>query len=89
QGYQTPMFQNDSIEIGGARVLVLKQHFNPTRGGALSSDQRLNALNDTLYIYIKGLPKGEMLDTANRCVLIDPGQGDLLYCMHEASSQNK
>ncbi|KAK9766244.1 hypothetical protein K7432_004811 [Basidiobolus ranarum] len=40
--------------------------------------------------YAKKLSKDEILKTTDKCVLIDPGRGDLLYCMHETSTpQNK
>ncbi|KAJ2705364.1 hypothetical protein FB645_002534, partial [Coemansia sp. IMI 203386] len=39
-------------------------------------------------ISIKDLEQKELVDMEGNCVLIDPGRGDLIYCMHENSKRD-
>ncbi|KAJ2800670.1 hypothetical protein H4R20_003974 [Coemansia guatemalensis] len=39
-------------------------------------------------IFIDKLPPKELEVIKGKCVLIDPGRGDLLFCMHENSTAN-
>ncbi|KAJ2586185.1 hypothetical protein H4R99_008528, partial [Coemansia sp. RSA 1722] len=39
-------------------------------------------------ISIKDLEQEELVDMEGNCVLIDPGRGDLIYCMHENSDSD-
>ncbi|KAJ2790968.1 hypothetical protein H4R20_006928, partial [Coemansia guatemalensis] len=39
-------------------------------------------------IFIDKLPPKELKAIEGKCVLIDPGRGDLLFCMHENSTAN-
>ncbi|KAJ1655248.1 hypothetical protein IWQ61_004964 [Dispira simplex] len=36
--------------------------------------------------YIHDVPQSELRETEGKCVLIDPGRRDLLFCMHESST---
>ncbi|KAJ1645029.1 hypothetical protein IWQ61_010357, partial [Dispira simplex] len=36
--------------------------------------------------YIHDVPQSELWETVGKCVLIDPGRRDLLFCMHESST---
>lgn len=38
------------------------------------------------FRYLESLSKKELDNTLKKCVLIDPGRHDLLFCMHEGSS---
>ncbi|KAJ1651649.1 hypothetical protein IWQ61_007841, partial [Dispira simplex] len=36
--------------------------------------------------YTHDVPQSELRETEGKCVLIDPGRRDLLFCMHESST---
>ncbi|KAK9694755.1 hypothetical protein K7432_013284 [Basidiobolus ranarum] len=68
---------------------ILKRNFSTARRGAISGRRKMKAVDDSVP-YIEKLSKDEIFKTTDKCVLIDPGCGDLLYCMHETSTpQNK
>jgi hypothetical protein len=84
---QTMCFQG-TIETDGVGVSIVKQSFDPARKGA-SSDRRRMITTDDSFVYVENLSKYELLKTKDKCVLINPGRGDLLHCMHETSSPEK
>lgn len=84
---QTMYFQG-TIETDGVGVSIVKQNFDPARKGA-SSDRRRMIITDDSFVYAGNLSKSELLKTKDKCILIDPGCGDLLHCIHETSSPEK
>jgi hypothetical protein len=49
-----------------------------------SINKKKNIFDDETE-YIEGLTQAELKNTKGRCVLMDPGRRDLLYCMKETS----
>ncbi|KAG2207225.1 hypothetical protein INT47_012278 [Mucor saturninus] len=66
-------------------VSIVKQNFDTSKGGTGSIKTRLV---DEEFKYIEQIPKDELLATTQKCVFIDSGRRDLLYCMHENSTIN-
>lgn len=85
----------------GVSVTVLKQNFASGRRRKMdvvvaseepsSSKGRKNKRTKTVddddgFRYIEDLTAEELKETKDRCVLIDPGRRDILYCMKESST---
>ncbi|KAI8318162.1 hypothetical protein GQ54DRAFT_281088, partial [Martensiomyces pterosporus] len=70
-----------SIVTDGVSVSVLRKI---TTGKATSGSSEVNDSDDCRYI--EDIPSSELAGTAGRCVLIDPGRRDLLFCMKETST---
>ncbi|ORE08235.1 hypothetical protein BCV72DRAFT_303884 [Rhizopus microsporus var. microsporus] len=77
-----------TIETDGVGVSIVKQNFDPARKGASSDRWRMITTDDS-FVYAGNLSKSELLKTKDKCILIDPGRGDLLHCIHETSSPEK
>ncbi|PHZ17170.1 uncharacterized protein RHIMIDRAFT_243278 [Rhizopus microsporus ATCC 52813] len=72
------------IQIDGIDVSVLKQNKESSKGGT----KRMCMKGEDECQYINKLTTRELQETINKCVFIDPGRRDLLYCMHERSKPN-
>ncbi|PHZ12824.1 uncharacterized protein RHIMIDRAFT_283552 [Rhizopus microsporus ATCC 52813] len=82
----TTMNFEGTLDTDGVGVSLLKQNFSPDRRGTLNVERKpLKADNDE-FRYLESLSKKELDNTLKKCVLIDPGRHDLLFCMHEDSS---
>ncbi|ORE11314.1 hypothetical protein BCV72DRAFT_332378 [Rhizopus microsporus var. microsporus] len=68
----------------GIGVSVLKQNDDTKKGGS-GAGRRTKAVDEEDFKYVEKLEKEELLAGAGKCVLIDPGRRDMLYCMHEES----
>ncbi|KAI7907352.1 uncharacterized protein BX663DRAFT_495624, partial [Cokeromyces recurvatus] len=74
-----------SLNLMGVGVSMLKQNKESTKGGTRGT--RLE--EDDNFRYIHQLSKTELEETTGRCVLIDTGRRDMLYCMQENSESGK
>lgn len=72
------------IQTDGIGVSVLKQNKESSKGGA--KGMRMKDRDECQYI--NKLTTRELQETTDKCVFIDPGRRDLLYCMHERSKSN-
>ncbi|CEG77452.1 hypothetical protein RMATCC62417_12202 [Rhizopus microsporus] len=72
------------IQTDGIGVSVLKQNKESSKGG--TKGMRMKGEDECQYI--SKLTTREHQETTNKCVFIDPGRRDLLYCMHERSKSN-
>ncbi|KAG1577088.1 hypothetical protein G6F48_012872 [Rhizopus delemar] len=78
-----------TIYTDGVGVSVLKQNYDTKKKGG-SSGGKPNSIEADEFQYIEELGKEDLLAGVGKCVLIDPGRRDLLYCMHEKSTvENK
>ncbi|KAG0753763.1 hypothetical protein G6F57_014079 [Rhizopus arrhizus] len=89
QGERRIMKFRGTIYTDGVGVSVLKQSYDTMKKGG-SSGGKPKSIKAEEFQYIEKLGKEELLAGVGKCVLIDPGRRDLLYCMHEKSTvENK
>ncbi|KAI7902720.1 uncharacterized protein BX663DRAFT_536548 [Cokeromyces recurvatus] len=80
-----------TLEIDGIGVSILKQNTATTRKKKLTEDspetlkKEDGRRSDNDAQYIKTLTQAELASMNGRCVLIDLGRRDILYCMKETS----
>ncbi|KAI9365630.1 hypothetical protein BD770DRAFT_376928 [Pilaira anomala] len=70
----------------GIAVSVIKQNEDTSKGN--SSKSTLSKIVDESIDYMEKLSLQEHVSTIGKCVLIDPGRRDLLYCMSENSEKD-
>ncbi|KAI9259255.1 hypothetical protein EDC94DRAFT_160502 [Helicostylum pulchrum] len=88
QGSDKQMKFKGMIYTDGVGVSILKQNYDPRKRGDKKSKKQLEDKDS--FKYIEDLKKEDLLADVGKCVLVDPGRRDLLYCMHENStSQTK
>ncbi|GAA5794977.1 hypothetical protein HPULCUR_000327 [Helicostylum pulchrum] len=88
QGSDKQMKFRGMIYTDGVGVSILKQNYDPRKRGGKKSKKQLEDKDS--FKYIEDLKKEDLLADVGKCVLVDPGRRDLLYCMHENStSQTK
>jgi hypothetical protein len=88
QGERKSMKFRGTIYTDGVGVSVLKQNHNTKKKGG-SSGGKSKPIKADEFQYVEKLGK-DFLAGVGKCVLIDPGRRDLLYCMHEKSTvENK
>jgi hypothetical protein len=84
QGLNKSLRFQGTIETDGVGVSIIKQNTDTSRRMA-SINKKKNMFDDETE-YIEGLTQAELKNTKGRCVLMDPGRRDLLYCMKETST---
>lgn len=77
-----------TIETDGVCVSAIKQNTTTNRKPALPKTKNTESDNFTPR-YIESLPQTELVETKVKCVLMDLGRQDLLYCMKETSASQK
>ncbi|KAI8388267.1 uncharacterized protein BYT42DRAFT_559524, partial [Radiomyces spectabilis] len=70
-----------TLQTDGVAVSVIKQNVPSRKGGR----QRKAKVQDEDVPYVDSLAPIEQKCLEGRCVLVDPGRRDLLFCMHEYS----
>ncbi|EIE83535.1 hypothetical protein RO3G_08240 [Rhizopus delemar RA 99-880] len=88
QGERKSMKFRGTIYTDGVGVSVLKQSYNTKKKGG-SSGGKSKSIEAVEFQFVEKLGQEELLTGAGKCVLIDPGRRDLLYCMHEKSTVEK
>ncbi|KAI9356038.1 hypothetical protein BD770DRAFT_458312 [Pilaira anomala] len=76
-----------TIMTDGIAVSVIKQNEDTSKGNC--SKSTLSKTVDENIDYLEKLSLQEHVSTVGKCVLIDPGRRDLLYCMSENSEKDK
>ncbi|GAA5799124.1 hypothetical protein HPULCUR_004533 [Helicostylum pulchrum] len=88
QGPDKQMTFRGMLYTDGVGVSILKKNHDPRKRGGKKSKKQLEDKDS--FKYIEDLKKEDLLADVGKCVLVDPGRRDLLYCMHENStSQTK
>ncbi|KAI8368224.1 uncharacterized protein BYT42DRAFT_122957 [Radiomyces spectabilis] len=72
-----------TLQTDGVGVNVIKQNFPSRKAGRQKKAKVLD--EDVPYVYSLAI---EQRCLEGRCVLVDPGRRDLLFCMHEYSEPN-
>ncbi|KAI9362710.1 hypothetical protein BD770DRAFT_466065 [Pilaira anomala] len=84
QGLNSSMKFRGTIMTDGIGISVIKQNFDTSKGG--TSNSKASLVEDEELKYIEQIPNEELRSTDGKCVFIDPGRRDLIYCMHEDST---
>lgn len=83
-----------TIESDGIGMSIIKQNTTTNRKAVLPKTKK-NTRNknkesgDDTLSYIESLTPAELEKTKDKCVLIDPGRRDVLYCMKETSTSHR
>ncbi|KAI9354997.1 hypothetical protein BD770DRAFT_412005 [Pilaira anomala] len=86
QGLNSSIKFRGTIMTDGIGISVIKQNFDTSKGG--TSNPKASLVEDEELKYIEQIPNEELRSTDGKCVFIDPGRRDLIYCMHEDSTVN-
>ncbi|KAI9355503.1 hypothetical protein BD770DRAFT_458851, partial [Pilaira anomala] len=86
QGLDSSMKFRGTIMTDGIGISVIKQNFDTSKGG--TSNPKASLVEDEELKYIEQIPNEELRSTDGKCVFIDPGRRDLIYCTHEDSIVN-
>ncbi|KAG0782785.1 hypothetical protein G6F21_010919 [Rhizopus arrhizus] len=72
-----------TLEIDGVGVSIIKQNTDTRNSPKPNTEKKVDG-NQTEHI--EGLGQADLKSTEGKCVLIDPGRRDLMYCMKETST---
>ncbi|KAI9345950.1 hypothetical protein BD770DRAFT_463150 [Pilaira anomala] len=84
--WENSMKFRGTIMTDDIRISVIKQNFDTSKGD--TSNPKASSVEDEELKYIEQIPNEELRSTDGKCVFIDPGRHDLIYCMHEYSTVN-
>ncbi|KAG1038652.1 hypothetical protein G6F43_012661 [Rhizopus delemar] len=84
QGFQKNLRFQGTLETDGVGVSIIKQNTDTSRKSPKPNTEKKVDCNQTEHI--EGLSQAELKSTEGKCVLIDPGRRDLMYCMKETST---
>ncbi|KAG1565858.1 hypothetical protein G6F50_009677 [Rhizopus delemar] len=84
QGIQKPLRFQGTLETDGVDVFTIKQKTDTRRNSPKPNDEKKVDGNQTEHI--EGLGQADLKSTEGKCVLIDPGRRDLMFCMKETST---
>ncbi|EIE85196.1 hypothetical protein RO3G_09906 [Rhizopus delemar RA 99-880] len=84
QGFQKSLRFQGTLETDGVGVSIIKQNTDTSRKSPKPNTEKKVDGNQTEHI--EGLTQAELKSTEGKCVLIDPGRQDLMYCMKETST---
>lgn len=73
-----------TIETDGVGASIIKQ--NTTTNRKMTQPKTKHKESEDAARYIQNLTQEELNETKSKCVLMDPGRRDLLYCMKETST---
>ncbi|KAK9762926.1 hypothetical protein K7432_010857 [Basidiobolus ranarum] len=90
QGKSKSMRFRGMMYSDGVGVSVLKQKYDTKKVCGDSSAKSKSPASEEEFQYVEKLGREELKAGVGKCVLIDPGRHDLLYCMYEESTaENK
>ena len=84
QGYMKSLRFQGTLETDGVGVSILKQNTDTSRNS--TKTKKTTKVDDDETKHIEKLSQADLKNTVGRCVLIDPGRRDIMYCMKESSS---
>ncbi|CEP15153.1 hypothetical protein [Parasitella parasitica] len=87
QGCKKTLHFQGTLETDGVGVSILKQNTDTNRKSVMPKKPLEDIDDETKYI--EKLEDAELKQTLGKCVLMDPGRRDLLYCMKETSRADK
>ncbi|KAG1457056.1 hypothetical protein G6F55_006147 [Rhizopus delemar] len=84
QGFQKSLRFQGTLETDGIGVSIIKQNTNTSRKSPKPNTEK--KVNGNQTEHIEGLGQADLKSTEGKCILIDPGRRDLMYCMKEIST---
>jgi hypothetical protein len=84
QGFQKSLRFQGTLETDGVGVSIIKQNTDTSRNSLKPNIEKKVDGNQTEHI--EELGQADLKSTEGKCVLIDPGRRDLMYCMKETST---
>jgi hypothetical protein len=84
QGFQKPLWFQVILETDRVVVSIINQNADTSRKLPKPNTEKKVDGNQTGHI--EGLGQADLKSTEGKCVLIDPGRRDLMYCMKETST---
>ncbi|KAG1262298.1 hypothetical protein G6F65_014706 [Rhizopus arrhizus] len=84
QGFKKSLRFQGTLETDGVGVSMVKQNTDTSRKSPKPNTEKKVDGNQTEHI--EGLGQADLKSTEGKCVLIDPGRRDLMYCMKETST---
>ncbi|KAG1038925.1 hypothetical protein G6F43_012612 [Rhizopus delemar] len=84
QGFQKSLRFQGTLKRDGVGVSIIKQNIDTSRKSPKTNTEKKVDGNQTEHI--EGLGQADLKSTEGKCVLIDPGRRDLMYCMKETST---
>ncbi|KAG1157186.1 hypothetical protein G6F37_006929 [Rhizopus arrhizus] len=84
QGFQKSLRFQGTLETDGVGVSIIKQNTHTSRKPPKPNIEKKVDGNQTEHI--EGLGRVNLKSIEGKCVLIDPGRRDLMYCMKETST---
>ncbi|KAG1541487.1 hypothetical protein G6F51_007866 [Rhizopus arrhizus] len=83
QGFQKTLQLQGTLETDGVGVSIIKQNTDAIRKSPKPNIEK--KVDGNLTEHIEGLDQSDLKSTEGKCVLIDPGRQDMMYCMKETS----
>ncbi|KAG0765925.1 hypothetical protein G6F24_004031 [Rhizopus arrhizus] len=84
QGFQKSLLFQGTLETNGVDISIIKQNTDTSRKSSKLNTEKEVDGNQTEHI--EGLGQTDLKSTEGKCVLIDPGRRNLMYCMKEIST---
>ncbi|KAG1290811.1 hypothetical protein G6F66_008331 [Rhizopus arrhizus] len=84
QGFKKSLRLQGTLETDGVGVSIIKQ--NTDTSIKLPKPNTEKKVDGNQTEHIEGLGQADLKSTEGKCVLIDPGRQDLMYCMKETST---
>lgn len=84
QGLNNAIRFQGTLETDGVGVSVIKQ--NTETSSKSSSSRKSERKDENKTKHIEELSPADLKSTVGKCVLIDPGRRDIMYCMKESST---
>ncbi|KAG1442325.1 hypothetical protein G6F56_011110 [Rhizopus delemar] len=75
------------IYTDGVGISILKQNHDSKKKRSGGKQKKVYIDDDVPYVHT--LFKKQLLADTVKCILVDPGRRDMLYCMHESSAIQK
>ncbi|KAG1135445.1 hypothetical protein G6F37_012815 [Rhizopus arrhizus] len=83
QGFQKPLRFQGTLETDGVDVSIIKQNTDTRNSPKPNTEKKVDGNQAE---HIEGLGQANLKRIEGKCVLIDPGRRDLMYCMKETST---
>ncbi|KAG0759495.1 hypothetical protein G6F22_019365 [Rhizopus arrhizus] len=84
QEFQKSLRFQGILETDGVGVSIIKQSIDTSRKSPKSNTEK--KVDGNQIEHIEGLGQADLKSTEGKCVLIDFGRRDLMYCMKETST---
>ena len=84
QGSQKSLRFQGTLETDGVGVSLIKQNIDTSRKSPKPNTEK--KVDGKQTEHIEGLGQADLKSTEGKCVLIDPGRWNLMYCMKETST---